>query len=84
MVFGRAFSKHLLIIIEKVRIDLVQKPLLPHHRLVGKGERGGTDPVEEGARWPCVREWQMEKLEDGEERPESVDVPMLVFFGDAS
>lgn len=31
-----------------------------------------------------MREWQMEKLEDREERPESVDVPMLVFFGDAS
>ena len=33
---------------------------------------------------PCMGEWQMHELDNLEERPEPIDKPVLIFFGDSS
>lgn len=77
-------AEHFLVVIEEVRINFLQHPRLPHQRRLEEDEGGRADPVNECAGWPLVREWQVEELENAEKAAESVHIPVLVVFRDAS
>ena len=81
---GAPLPVHLLVVVEEVRVDLVEEPLLLGDGLLDGHKRGTGDPVDEGAGWPLVREGQVEELEDLEEASEAVHVPVLVFFCDST
>ena len=80
MVLGRPLAVHLLVVVEKVWVDLVEEPLLFGDSLLQEHEEARADPVDEGTSRPLVREGQMEKLEHLEERPEAIDKPVFIFF----
>lgn len=75
---------HLLVVVEEVRIDAAEEPLLLGDRLLNKDESRASNPVDKSARRPRVCERKVEKLENLKERPESVHEPVLVVLGDTS
>lgn len=81
LVVARApLTVHLLEVVEVVWIDLVEEPGLSRHCLLHCHEERATDPVDEGASWPLVREWQVEELKNLEEGPETINKPVLVIL----
>jgi hypothetical protein len=82
MVTGRPLTVHLGVIIEEVRVHLVEDPRLFHDVLLHEDEEGRRDPVDEGSGWPLVREGQVEELKDLEEGAEAIHEPVLVLFRD--
>ena len=81
---GAALPIHLLVVVEEVRVDLVEEPLLLSDGLLRRHEERARDPVDEGTGGPLMRERQMEELKHLEEAAEPIDVPVLVLFRDAS
>jgi len=84
MIAGRSFTVHLGIVIEEIRVDLVEYPGLLHDELLHKDEERGRDPIDEGASWPLMSEGQVQELEHLEEGTETVHKPMLIFLCNTS
>ena len=84
MVARRPLTVHLGVIIEEVRIHLVEHPRLFHDVLLYEDEEGRGDPVDKGSGWPLVRERQMKELQDLEEGAKTIYEPVLILFRDTS
>ena len=84
MVARTPLAVHLLEVVEVVRVDFVKEPGAPSHCLLHRHEQRAAYPVDKCACWPLVREWQVEKLQHLEERPKSIDKPVLVLLCDPS
>ena len=84
MVFSAPLSIHFLVVIEEVRIDLLKEPRLLGYCLLHRDEPRTRDPVNPGARWPGMSEWQVEELQHLEGGSESVHIPVLVLFCNSS
>lgn len=84
MIFGGSLSIELRVVIEEVRVDLVQEPGALKKDRLHEHKEGRCDPIYEGACWPGVSEGQMKELKHLEEGSEPVHKPMLIVFSDSS
>ena len=79
-VFSSSLSEHLGVVIEEIWVDHIQEPRLALELTLEQHHARGCYPIHKNTRWPRVGERQVEEHEYREERPESIDVPVLVFL----
>ena len=84
MILRTPLTIHLLVVIEKVWVDLVEEPWLACDCLLHSDEGRAGNPVDKGARGPLMSERQVEELQDLEETTEPIHKPVLILLSDSS